>query len=207
VKGYVRPREVATATVNEANGGGRQLRVNVIATTEKGTIAALRAAARLTTNLEAQIILIAVETVPWPCPLEKPPVPVAFLERMLCGLASNAGTGEQEVFIQLYLCRNPRESLRKVLRPESLVLIGGQSRWWSRREWHLYTFLGGLGHRVIFVDVGRAQRDRANVPVNTARSKSMMDLRLGELHYSSGEGSGFSFNHEIKPSDLRRGRK
>ena len=150
-----RKRELAHASSGTTNGAGRdapQLRVNVIATTEIRTIAALRTAAGLAANLGAQITLIAVEIVPWQLPLHRPPVPVVFLERKLCGLVCEAGILGEEVRIQLCLCRDQPETLRKVVRPHSLVVIGGQNRWWLRRERNLEKFLTSLGHQVIFAE-------------------------------------------------------
>ena len=95
----------SSATSIAASVGGPRLRVNVIATTEKGTIAALRTAAGLAADLGAQITLIGIEVVPRQLPLQRPPVPVAFLERKLYSLVHEAGILEKEVRIQLCLCR------------------------------------------------------------------------------------------------------
>jgi hypothetical protein len=150
-----RERELAHSSNRTGSGAGRgapQLRVNVIATTEARTIAALRTAAGLATNLGAQITLIAVEIVPWQLPLHRPPVPVVFLERKLYGFVCEAGIVEEEVRIQLCFCHDQRDALRKVVRPHSLVVIGGQNRWWLRRERNLEKFLTSLGHQVIFAE-------------------------------------------------------
>jgi hypothetical protein len=150
----IRQREVADASTGTSIGAGRdvsQLRVNVIATGEKGTIAALRTAASMAVNLGAQITLIGTELVPWQLPLERPSVPVAFLERKLYRLVYQAGILEEEIRIQRYLCRDHRETLRRVLRAHSLVVMGVQNRWWLRRERNLEKFLASLGHQVISV--------------------------------------------------------
>lgn len=138
---------------HDARHDASRLRVNVIATTDKGTISALRAATCLATNLGAQIALIGVEVVPSPRLLQKPPVPVVLLERRLCGLVYQAGIFEQEIRIQLCLCRDQRKGLQMILHPHSLVVLGGHDRWWSKRERHLKQFLTGLGHQVIVAQV------------------------------------------------------
>jgi hypothetical protein len=153
--------EVAHASSGTSIGAGRDtplLRVNVIATTEIGTIAALRTAARLAANLGAQITLIATDVVPWQLPLQRPSVPVAFLERMLYRLVCTAGIVEEEIRIQLWLCRDQRDTLRTILRPHSLVVVGEKNRWWFRRERNLEKFLTKLGHQVISVKPGRRTR-------------------------------------------------
>lgn len=125
-----------------------EMRVIVITTTPKGTVAALRTAARLAADLGAQITLISIERVPWEFPLREPPVPVPSLKRKLYGLIYEAGILKQEVLIQLCLCRYPFDSLRAILRPNSLVVLGGRNHWWSRRERDLKTFLMSIGHEV-----------------------------------------------------------
>jgi hypothetical protein len=128
------------------------MRVVVITTTPKGTVAALRTAARLAADLGAQVTLISIESVPWEFPLQEPPVPVPSLKRKLYGLIYEAAILKEEVLIQLCLCRYPSESLRAILRPNSLVVLGGRNHWWSRRERDLKTFLMSNGHEVFLSD-------------------------------------------------------
>lgn len=124
----MRRRELAfSGAASRARRNIPELRVNIIVTTDKGTIEALRTAAGLAANLGAQITLIAIEIVPWQLPLQKPQVPVAFLERKLSGLVCEAGV-VGEVRIRLCLCRDQRAILRRILQPHSLVVIGGQNR-------------------------------------------------------------------------------
>ena len=129
-----------------------KMRVVVIATTPKRTVTALRTAAHLAADLGAQITLISIESVPWKFPLQAPPVSVSSLKRKLYGLIYEAGILKKEVLIQLCLCRYPLESLRAILRPNSLVVLGGRNHWWSRRERDLKTFLMSFGHEVFLSD-------------------------------------------------------
>jgi len=143
---------------------GAPLRLNVLRTSEKATIAALRTASGLTANLNAEITLVAAEVVPWQFPLEKPPVTVSCLERELCKLICEAGIIGQEVRIQLCLCRDEHQGLRKALRPPALVVVGGCGHWWSRRGRNLKKFLFSLGHQVICAaadETGHADRATA----------------------------------------------
>ena len=129
------------------------LRVTVVATNDRGTLAALRTAGKLTANLGARIALVKAQIVPFQVPLDKPPVSTDFLQRQLYGLVCELGFEAEEITIQLWLCRGRNESLRKILRPHSLVVIGGRKRWWSRRERTLERYLSGLGHQIVFVDL------------------------------------------------------
>jgi len=129
------------------------LRVTVVATNDRGTLAALRTAGKLAANLGARIALVKAQLVPFQFPLDKPPVSTDFLQRQLHGLVCEAGIEGEEMTIQLWLCRDRNESLRKILRAHSLVVIGGRKRWWSRREKTLERYLSRLGHQVVFVDL------------------------------------------------------
>ena len=129
------------------------LRVTVVATNDRGTLAALRTAGKLAANLRARIALVKAQIVPFQFPLDKPPVSTDFLQRQLYGLVCELGFEAEEITIQLWLCRGRNESLRKILRPHSLVVIGGRKRWWSRRERTLERYLSGLGHQIVFVDL------------------------------------------------------
>lgn len=127
------------------------LRVTVVHTTTEGTIAALRAAATLAKGLGAEVVLFSAEEVPLQFPLDKLPVPVDLLERRLHKLIYASGIRGNEVRVQLLLCRNKYASLRRALRPGSLVVIAERKHWWSRRTGKLQQFLKDLGHHVVLV--------------------------------------------------------
>lgn len=187
-------RETAHASMWSApiNGPATpQLRLNVLATSERATVAALRAASGLAANLRAHITLTAIEVVPWQFPLEKPPVAIAFLEQKLCRLVCEAGIVGEEVRIRLYLCRDERQGLGKALRPHSLIVLGGADHWWSRRERTLHRFLTDLGHQVIFVTLDES--DKANEAPTPARTISSL--------------KSFAFHGGMQHTDLGRGHK
>ena len=69
-------------------GPGR-LEVNIVFTDPQVTIGALKAAESLATDLNASIRLRAAIAVPYPLPLEKPPVSVSFTERLLLDLVGH----------------------------------------------------------------------------------------------------------------------
>jgi hypothetical protein len=125
------------------------LDVAVVRTSVQGTIAALRKADSLARGLSARITLVALRIVPYPLPLTSPPVPLEFDEKLLLVIASE---GPLETTVRLYLCRDQLETLAKVLKPHSLVVIGGRRRWWSTPEMRLATHLRRVGHEVIFTE-------------------------------------------------------
>jgi len=129
--------------------------VTVIATTEEGTTAALNAARWLATDLDARITLLKMEVVPIRLPLYRPPVSLKFTINQQHSLVRQSGAREEDVDIQIRLCRDCDSGLQRVLRRRALVVIGGKRHWWLSGEERLERVLRQLGHHVIFVDVGQ----------------------------------------------------
>ena len=94
------------------------------------------------------------EIVPPQYPLERPLLPIELFEERALRLISESGIREDAVAIQIWLCRDRKKCLQQILKPHSLIVIGGRWRWWWRDEWKLEKWLSRLGHRVIFADVG-----------------------------------------------------
>lgn len=124
--------------------------VSVVFSDEPGTLAALKAAAVLVGNLGGRIHLIAAQTVPYQLPADRPPVAASFTEQRLLELA---GQADVEAVIQVYLCRDKLDLLRRLLPPGSIVVIGGRKHWWPTQEARLCKLLSSRGYRVIFVAV------------------------------------------------------
>ncbi len=133
-------------SVDAVESGG-DFAVHVVFTSPASTFAALKTAAGLARSLGAHIRILATQVVPYPTPLEDPPVAAEFTERRLRRLARAAGAGST---IRVYLCRDPRQTLEAALEPESLLVIGGKKRWWPTAEQRLARWLEAKGHRVIF---------------------------------------------------------
>jgi hypothetical protein len=127
--------------------------LTVVFTTEAGTTAALKTAGELARELNARILLGIPEIVPPQYPLERPLVPVELLERRALRLLAAAGIQEEKAAVEIWLCRERKKCLQHVLRPHSLVVIGGKWRWWRRDEWKLEKWLSGRGHHVIFAGI------------------------------------------------------
>jgi hypothetical protein len=134
-----------------------RLRVDVVFTTAEPTLAALRAAGDLSKSLDARIALVAVEVVHYALPLEQPPIPIDVFARQLRELVTKAQLEEGEMVIEIYVGRDRRACLQQVLRPGSLVVVGGRPGWWSR-ERSLAQWLGVLGRKVLLVDHPKRRR-------------------------------------------------
>ncbi len=130
----------------------RRLDLKVIFTDLPKTAAALAAARSMAQGLGAHITLMAAQVVPYPLPLAAPDVPVEFTERLLESLAA------EDTTIEIYLCRDRDETLRRAVPPDSLVIVGARkSRWWTSwlpsRERSLAKLLRQDGRRVLVVTV------------------------------------------------------
>src|SRR6202049_2763104 len=112
----------------EGLGPGR-LEVNVIFTDPQATVAALKTAGVLARDLGACIQVRAAIAVLYKLPLDKPPVSVNFLESLLCRLVSRSELHTFEPSVHIYMCRDRIETLVRVLRPNSLVVISGREHW------------------------------------------------------------------------------
>jgi hypothetical protein len=130
-------------------GRGPKLNVHVVFTTLDGAKAAFRLAVKLARDLGARVTVLAAQVVPYPLPLERPPVPIEFTERALLRIVSEE---DMDTAIEVRLCRDSEETIREALVPESVVVMGGGRRWWPIREWMLAWRLRRDGHHVIYAD-------------------------------------------------------
>jgi hypothetical protein len=142
-----------------AADGEPNLRLFVIFTTAEGTRGALNAANCLAHDLGTRATLLVPRVVPYPLPLERPPVSAEFVEREISQLASEQ---DLEVTVKVYLCRDRNETIRRVLTPDSFVVMGTQKHWWPNRDELLARRLRRDGHSVILVDISRLQRSAVN---------------------------------------------
>ena len=136
----------------EGTGAGH-LVVNVIFTDRDGTARALEAADSLAASLGATIQLLAAQTVPFRLQLDEPLVSVDFTERLLSDLAGRSDQDSLQINPHLYLCRSPLETLKQVLRPNSLVMIGGRKRWWPTAASRMARALRSKGHQVFWIEL------------------------------------------------------
>jgi hypothetical protein len=125
----------------------QKLNISVVFTSVHSTLVALREAANLANKLDARIMLVVPQVVPYPVPLETPPVLVEFSENRFRVVAAESPV---ETSVQIYLCRDPFVTLAWVLQPRSIVVIAGRRRWWPTREERLAWHLRRAGYEVLF---------------------------------------------------------
>jgi len=131
----------------ERESANADLHISVVFTSVASTLAALRRAGTMAENLSARITLLVPQVVPFPLPLQSPPVLLDWNERRFRVIANETPV---VTTVQIYLCRDRVEALRTVLRPHSIVVVGGRRRWWPTAESRLARYLRQQGHEVIF---------------------------------------------------------
>jgi hypothetical protein len=95
---------------------------------------------------------MVAQVVPYPLPLAAPPVPVEFTEHALESITS------EDTAIEIYLCRDRNETIRRALPPDSLVIVGARKRrwrpsWWPSCDHSLAKLLRQDGRRVLVVAI------------------------------------------------------
>jgi len=124
--------------------------LQVIATTESGTRAALLQARQLSRRLN---IGRAVLLVPWIVSSTVPvngPLNDAEVVETYRHMADETGV---DVTVRLCICRGYGEVFRWMLPRNSTVVVGGRRRWWwPTREQRIADRLQSAGHMVVFAD-------------------------------------------------------
>ena len=139
--GYLAPRRSEQAD--------RRLNIYVVSTSPEATGAALAEAGKFAESLGAQLTLLVTQIVPYPLPLDNPPVSAEFNERRFRALAVQ---NPIETRVRVFLCRDKFTTLTSLLYPSSVVVIGGRRRRrWPTRDERLAGKLRHAGHDVIFV--------------------------------------------------------
>src|SRR5579883_3097472 len=124
--------EVAPPVAPSSEEACHRLNISVVYTSVGSTLAALKEAGSLAASLGARISLLVAQLVPHPLPLETPPVPVEFTEKRFHVIADESPV---ETRVYIYLCRDRFQTLQSVLKPGSIVLVGGRKRrWWPTRD-------------------------------------------------------------------------
>jgi hypothetical protein len=132
--------------------------LNVVFTTWRGTLAAVRIASRLSGSLGARILIWYFQTVPSQFSPSSPPVSTEFVKRRLGAMVRMCGR-RSEAEIHICFCTDQRRCMQAVFAPESVVIAGGRRRWWSSREEKTAALLQSYGCRVLFVTDRPKPRD------------------------------------------------
>jgi hypothetical protein len=124
--------------------------LQVIATTDEGTRAALSEARHLVGRLQPDRIVLLVPRLDQPGPLERGPDENATIVDGYRRLASDVGVN---ISVRLCACSGLREAARWLLPQGSTVVIGGRRRWWWPTEEERFAdLLSRTGYQTFFAD-------------------------------------------------------
>jgi hypothetical protein len=123
--------------------------VQVIATTEAGTRAALRETRQLLRRLNIGRAVLLIPLVASLTASEDPLSDAAIVENYV-HMAHDTGV---DVTVRLFACRVYGDIFRWMLPRGSTVVVGGRRRWWwPTREQRIADRLESAGHMVVFAD-------------------------------------------------------
>jgi len=131
-----------------------RLRIHVLFTNPGDTRAALNTAIAMAYGLETEIALVVTQIVPFPLPLDNPPVPLDFASEQIRRLAESVRATHSELQGHIYLCRNPIETLIQEMPAHSLIVIGVRASWPFGKSKRLAKALRRNGHEVILANRG-----------------------------------------------------
>jgi hypothetical protein len=120
--------------------------ISVLFTSVAATISALKRAGELAHGLGVRLTLLVPQIVPYPVPLDSPPVLLDWNEHRFAVIAQHSAV---ETSVRIYLCRNRMQTLDAVLSPGSILVVGTRQRWWPTAETRLARQLRRAGHEVI----------------------------------------------------------
>jgi hypothetical protein len=146
--------KVSALCPEESNwvGESRPLSINVIYTSPDSMISALRSVESLARDLGATIHIRAMIAVPCQLALDLAFNSVQCLRRLITDLVERIGTMRCQYVLHIYVCRSRIETLLSVLRPSSLLVIGGRRRFWPTAESRICKAAISAGHNVAFVN-------------------------------------------------------
>jgi hypothetical protein len=102
--------------------GGADSQIYVIFTDPARTKAALHVAVRLARGLDLTLELLTAQVVPYPLPLDDPPVSIDFTKSAMSRLVADL---EADILVRILLCRDADEALRSAVGRDAVVIIGG----------------------------------------------------------------------------------
>jgi hypothetical protein len=124
---FSNPQPIAPPPDAILNPPEHPLHVSVVFTSVTATLKALKEAAHLAAGLNARMSLVVPQIVPYPLPLDKPPLHAEPNESRFRVLTGGIPV---ETNVRICLCRDRVEALISVLDRHSIVVVGGRRRWW-----------------------------------------------------------------------------
>src|SRR5262249_45750429 len=142
----MKPRVKAEGATQQA---AEELCITVLFTDSRRTRLAVNTAMKLAQDLNASFQIVALRVVPYPLPLDKPPIPREFTGQQILESVKDLLV---PATVRIYDCRDPEATLLKVLPPASVVIAGFRKTWWPSRKRKLARELIEAGHEVVFTN-------------------------------------------------------
>jgi hypothetical protein len=130
--------------------GASELAIFVLFTSVDWTLKALEKACEIARPLETRVVVVVIQAVPFPLPLDTPIVPLEWVirrfEEKIGGLPDSS-----DIKVLVYLCRDRASALKRVLNPACPVVIGIKKRWWPTQNERIARKLRRAGYEVVSV--------------------------------------------------------
>jgi hypothetical protein len=123
--------------------------ITVIFTSFESTQKALLNAGALAMRLGTHVAVIAAQVVPYPLPLDKPPVPYGFIFRRFESIVDQFPVKTE---FRVFLCRDQLQCIKSLLSTSSPVVMGVRKKLWPTRDLRLARKLRRTGYEVILVE-------------------------------------------------------
>jgi len=134
-------RDTTQLSISPALG----LSVFVVFTSTTRTLKALGRAAEIARPFGVGIVILAMQVVPFLLSLDQLPVPFDFIIRRFRKVASRS---PWKIRVRAYVCRDQFETLKRILPPNSPIVIGVRKGWWPTHDEKLARRLRRAGHDV-----------------------------------------------------------
>jgi hypothetical protein len=132
---------------NRSKSIDASLDVVVLFTTVDLAAAALKRAEELVLGIKSDIRLICTQIVPYPLPVERPPVNLRHLGNQLSRASQCAGLKLEG---EIILARDLKTALKTALKPHSIVVLASRRRrLWRTQEEKLKIECEKAGHEVL----------------------------------------------------------
>jgi hypothetical protein len=130
--------------------GASELAIFVLFTSVDWTLKALEKACEIARPLEAKVVVVVIQAVPFPLPLDTPIIPLEWVIRRFEEKVGDL-PDDSDIKILVYLCRDRASALKRVLNPVCPVVIGMKKRWWPTQNERITRNLRRAGYEVVSV--------------------------------------------------------
>jgi hypothetical protein len=126
-----------------------KVEIAVIFTSFDLTQEAIKSASVMAMRVGARVAVVAAQVVPYPLPLDKPPVPYGFIFRRFEALVEQF---PMKTEFRVFLCRDQLQCLKSLHSTGSPIVMCIRKSFWPTRDKRLARKLRRAGHEVTLVE-------------------------------------------------------